>query len=421
MMRRINGPACAVIVAAVLGLGVAACGGSSSTASNAAATNNPASSASGSSGSHTPFRVLGFYPVSGSFEVSGIGELDGLKAAANVINSEGGILGHEVVIKIDDDQNVGTTAIAAAQSELASGTKYNLIIPGIAGTTMIPLASLFEHTQVPQVSPGDVSTLDQPSKYPNFFMTLNGFSANEQGVVDALKARGITKAAFISGDDPDGQDAAKFFASSAKAAGISVTASVLVPNTAVDAKPQYQQVLASNPQAVVIGAFSNAEPVILVARAALGSAVPLYLDSFAAAFPMEAALKQPAQLKGIMEEQFPYLVKGSPAESTAWFKTFLAAYTKLLPHPVLNLIAGVVSYNALMVARAAAIKAGSVDGPAMIKALGEISSASQVPDFVGDPSTGIFSATTHQLDVKPSNYGFYPAGPTLDGVLVPGS
>ena len=49
----------------------------------------------------------------------------------------------------------------------------------------------------------------------------------------------------------------------------------------------------------------------------------------------------------------------------------------------------------------------------------QVTTASQVPDFVGEPNTGIFSAKNHQLAVGPSNFGFYAAGPTVNGVLVP--
>ena len=51
-----------------------------------------------------------------------------------------------------------------------------------------------------------------------------------------------------------------------------MTASVLVPDAAVDAKPQFQQALASNPQAIVVGAYTNAAATILRQnRAALGN------------------------------------------------------------------------------------------------------------------------------------------------------
>jgi branched-chain amino acid transport system substrate-binding protein len=408
-------------------LGVAACGGSSSTSSNVAATqtstsgqtSTPTHASTSANNAGTPFRVLGFYPTSGASAVPGIEELAGLQAGAAVINAEGGILGHRVVITVNNDQNTGTTAVSQAQQVLASGTKYSLIVPGIDGADAIPVAAVLAHTPVLQVTPAAESALNQPSKYPYLFMALNNFPVNEQSVAAELKAKGITKVAFITGDDPSGQNAEQDFDVAAKSAGINVTANLLVPDTAVDAKPQLQKALASGPQALVTGAYTPAEPVILAARAQLGNTLPWYLDAFAAAFPLEIPFKQPAQMHGIVLQQFPYLVKGSAAQSTAWWQKFSAAFLKADPKPLINQISGVVSYNALMLARAAAVKANSIDGSAMAKALEQISAAGQVPDFVGDPSTGIFSATNHQLAAHPSNFGFFSAGPTLGGLLEP--
>jgi ABC-type branched-subunit amino acid transport system substrate-binding protein len=402
------------IGALLVALSLATWGAASSTAKPAHATTATAA-ASG------PFKVLGFYPESGPFALPGDEELAGLKAAATVINSNGGILGHKVVLTIKDDQDTGTVAVSEAEQVLASGAKYNLIVPGINGTDAIPLAASLAHTPVLQITPAAESVLNNPSKYPNFFMSLNNFAANEQAVAAALKAKGYTKVAFISGDDSSGQEAGQALAAAAKANGITVTASVLVPDSAVDSKAQWQQALASKPQAIVTGAYTTALGVILAGRAALGNTLPYYLDSFAGSFPLEAVYKTPAQLSNIFVEQFPYLVKGAAEQTRPWFKAFQAAYTKLIPKPVLNLIAGVVSYNALMLARAAAITAGSISGPAMIKAMSKVSTAPQVPGFVGEDSTGIFSKSNHQLGVKPQNYRFYRGGATVEGIFTPGA
>ena len=114
------------------------------------------------------------------------------------------------------------------------------------------------------------------------------------------------------------------------------------------------------------------------------------------------------------------MVKELVGARSCCYETFAAAFRKLDPKPV-NSASRLesVPYIVLMLARAAAVKANSVDGAAMSKAMAQVTTASQVPDFVGDPTTGIFSAADHQLQVKPANFGFYPAGPTVDGLLVP--
>ena len=61
-------------------------------------------------------------PKSGAFAVAGDEELDGFEAAVNVINAQGGILGHKVQLTVlDDPQDVGATAVAQAQQQLAKG------------------------------------------------------------------------------------------------------------------------------------------------------------------------------------------------------------------------------------------------------------------------------------------------------------
>lgn len=372
---------------------------------------------SASAASGLPFRVLGFFGTSGTFAVPAGEELDGLKAAASVINAQGGILHHRVVITVENDQNTGTTAVSEAQQVLASGTAYNMIVPGIDGADAIPLAAVLARTPSLQISPAAESALNQPQKYPNLFMSLNNFPANEQSVVAELKKKHITKIAFISGDDPSGINAQQALSNAARAAGITVTASVLVPDTATDAKSQLQQALASNPQAIVTGAYTGATPTIMLARAQLGSVVPFYTDAFSAALPLQLFFKTPAELGSVVVQQFPYLVDRSSQQHTSWWRAFFGAFHPLDPQPALNLIAGSTPYNALMLARAAAVKAGSIKGPAMAKALATITTAAAVPGFVGAPDTELFSARNHQMAVGQAQFAFYKGGPTVNGLL----
>ena len=422
VIRHHRGPwAVALIALLITACAAAVASANTSHGSTGAATRAGGATSASIARTSVPFKVLLFVPTSGTFAVPGQEELDGFKAAANVINRQGGLLGHKVVLTIVNDQDVGTTAVAEAQQQLASGTRYNLIIPGINGADAIPLAGVLARTNVLQITSAAEAQLDQPAKYPDLFMALNDFPANEQAIVTELQAKGISKIAYISGDDPSGQDAGAALAAAAHVAGITMTASVLVPDTAVDAKPQFQQALASDPQAIVIGAYTGAAATIVAARAALGNTLPFYGDAFFASLPLQAVLKQPGQLQGIEVEDFPFLVKGAPAQKTTWYQTFAAAFNKLDPQPVLSLNAGVVPYNVLMLARAAATKAGSISGAAIAKAMAKVTIATQVPGFVGSPTTGIFSARQHQLQVKPANFNFYRAGSTINGLLVPGS
>jgi branched-chain amino acid transport system substrate-binding protein len=398
-------PAAALVAGAVL----AGCG-SSSGSTNAAATT--------SSKAGAPFKVLVIYPRSGPFEVPGTEELNGLQSAVSVVNAGGGILGHKVQLKVVDDVDNGTTAVTVAQKELAGGASYNLIIAGLNGADSIPLAGSLAKNPTLQVSTASEDSLNDPSKYPNLFMTGTGFAANEEGMAAELKADAIKKIGIITGDDTSGQNAAAALKKAATAAGISVTSTVFVPDTAVDATPQMQKVLASHPDAIASGAYTAATPAIVKARAKLALNVPLYGDAFFSAANL-GAIAKPAELKGIKVQSFPFLVKGNAAQQTPEYTAFATAMAKLQPHPPISLIAGIVAYNALMVTRGAANKAHSIDGAALAKAMPGVSVASQVPGFVGAKTTGIFSPSQHILRVTGSNFVFVKAGPQVDGILNP--
>ncbi len=97
-----------------------------------------------------PFKVLLVVPKSGPLGfVGGIAE-NGTKAAANVINSQGGILGSKVEVKTVDDAGQGAKAVAAALQE-TSATKYNLIHCGNFGDDGLPCSAAIKGQNVLQI------------------------------------------------------------------------------------------------------------------------------------------------------------------------------------------------------------------------------------------------------------------------------
>jgi ABC-type branched-subunit amino acid transport system substrate-binding protein len=232
-----------------------------------------------------------------------------------------------------------------------------------------------------------------------------------------MKKDGITKFAIVCGNDASGQGGAKALQSSAKAHGLTVTKTVFVPDDAPDATPQVQQAVSSGPQAIAVAAYTPADGPILKARTKLNVTLPVYGDAFFADVNFSAVVT-PADLKGVVLENFPWLVKGDPATTTAGWRAFHAAFGKLEPHPPVTLAAPIVSYDAVLLARAAALRAKSVDGAALAKAMPHVSLASQVPGWIGGKK--IYLPASHVLLVEASDLKFYKAGGQVDGLLVPG-
>ena len=406
----------ALLVAA--GAVVSACG-SSSSSSTQAATTPPAgaSTATAPAAAGTPYRVLFICPLSGQLAAAGAAEKDGLMAATAMINSEGGILGHKVTVTAMDDAASGAKAASDAESALSGGTQYNMIYGGCLGQDSIPITAVLGKSATLEFGPLPGS-LVSPPKYPSLFNPGPVDNAAEVALATEMKSKGIDKFAIITGDDATGQMGAQELAAAAKTLGMTVTATEFIPDTSVDATPQMQAVLASHPQAIAANNYTPAIGPILVARSKLGSTLPLYGDAYFSAANLALVSTKPQRV-GVIEQAFPFLVRGTPAEKAPSWLAFIKYDGKYDPKPLISRYADMTTWDALMEARAAAVKAGTVSGSAVSTALGNISVTSAVPGFVGGKE--LYLPASHAWQLTPADYSYFPAGSSPGGLLTPGS
>lgn len=415
LLRRLLATAAAM---ALLGALLGACGGTSSSSTQASATSaSRGGSATSTTTTKAPYRVLFICPLSGPLAVAGAAEKDGLMAATAQINSQGGILGHRVVVTAMDDAATGTKAASDAETALSSSTPYNMVYGGCFGQDSIPIATAFGKSDTLTYGALPNNFL-APPKYPNVFNPGSLTTAPELAMATAMKAKGITKFAIITGDDATGQLGAQELTDAAKSLGMSVTATELVPDTAVDATPQMQAAIASHPQAIASNNYTPVIGPILKARTKLGSTLPLYGDAYFSAANL-ALVSTKAERAGVVEQAFPFLVRGTAAEKSPSWLAFVKYDSTYDPKPLISLYADMTTWDALMQARAAAIKAGTISGPAVSSALGEIAATSAVPGFVGGKE--LYLPSSHAWQLTPADYSYYPAGVSPGGLLTPSS
>ena len=258
--------------------------GASADASTAGSTDESSATSTASSddaASDEPFRVLFIGPLSGPLAVVGNSEVAGFEAAIDLVNADGGILGHPVELTALDDAGDGTTAISLLEEELASGTEYHLISAGAGAYDAVALAPALADVPVLQIPMAGEQVLNDPDTYPNLYVPSGGFGPQTLGIMERLEEDGISNVAVMFGENvPEG---AERLEEAADEVGIEVSASVGVPAAATDAIPQLQQAMDSDPEAIAISGFSPALVPILKARSTLGLDIPVYLDPFAGA------------------------------------------------------------------------------------------------------------------------------------------
>jgi ABC-type branched-subunit amino acid transport system substrate-binding protein len=159
-----------VAIAALASLMVVA--GCSSTAKSSSTTTSPSSS------SKPPWYIVGPLDLTGAYGQFGEYGLDGLKAEISVVNKQGGVLGHQIVLKYLDDGSNPSTAVLAAK-QLLSNTPASQILffePGSVGVTTEAVLPITTQAKVLDMTLTAVPQTDNVQTYPYNFGTYPAFT-----------------------------------------------------------------------------------------------------------------------------------------------------------------------------------------------------------------------------------------------------
>ena len=152
---------------------LSACG-SSKSKSNATAT-TAAPGAGGSTATTAkldtanPYVYLFSADLTGSLQQFSIAEELGINAAITDINANGGILGRQVVLQTQNDQNDPTTAVNLLEQRLSSGKKPDAMYPGGSSAVSLALQPVMTQNKILATDATSSDALNVPSKYPYFF------------------------------------------------------------------------------------------------------------------------------------------------------------------------------------------------------------------------------------------------------------
>ena len=250
---------------------IAAC--SSSGSGSSASTSGTSSSSSGtSSSSSSPYTIGVTIPLSGSAASFGVVASGGMNIAAAEINAAGGINGHKLVLKYEDDQLVPATA-ATDMQDLAS-SNISLVLTGGSSVVEAELPAAATHNMLlVNVAAQDDIFLTNP-RYFTFIPTNN----MELGQLASLvyTQRKLTKVAVIHSNDAYGASASAAFISGYKALGGTITDEEEHPEGTTNYSTYLLKIRASNPQGLVILSNTGEIGHIVAQSRQLGLKVPLF-------------------------------------------------------------------------------------------------------------------------------------------------
>lgn len=200
----------------VLLAATSACGGSSSS--------NNAGGSAGGSGNGAPYVIGASVSQTGKFASSGQNVLNGYQLAIDQINKSGGVLGHRLDLKVQDDQS-DAGAVGRIYTQYLGTDKVDALLSPYGSPLAGPAAQLADRYKTP-MSHSQSSSPDvfKGTKY-NVMAGLGPSYSVLAGVPAFAKANGYTKIMTVNNDLATYAQEATGVAAAAKDAGATVVAS----------------------------------------------------------------------------------------------------------------------------------------------------------------------------------------------------
>jgi branched-chain amino acid transport system substrate-binding protein len=204
-----------------------------------------------------PVKVGVIYPLTGPAAAAGSYQRAGVEIARDKFNAEGGILGRQVQLFVEDGANDPSQSVSAAE-KLVTRDKVDLMIAAWGSSpTLAVSASVTKKYGVPHVvdtaSSGKVTKLDGNRPNPWLFRISATSQMEAEGLEKVLVSKmGFTKVAFMSVNNDWGRGAAQEFSTVIKRAGGAVVAQEIMNADQTDFLTQLTKIKGADANAIIV-------------------------------------------------------------------------------------------------------------------------------------------------------------------------
>jgi branched-chain amino acid transport system substrate-binding protein len=409
----------ALLCIALVGVAVAGCGGGGSSSGDSGGSSS-ADSGGGNSGTsgNGEFTVLFIGDQSGPLKTLGTNVYNGLRAAADYLNAEGGINGEKVKVVAANDNGDPQTSVQVLIKYLASNEAPDMVWSGIESNStaaLLPVVAqrgLFSFSY--QDGPGLLGE-GSTGEFPTQFTTFPPIQVPDEVVANYMKEQGYKKAAIAMEEIAIAEGEQPTFEAALEKVGIESTTAKMSP-TATDVTPQIDELKGSGADVLYYNGVAENVGYGMSARAKLGWDVPVVGGmAFAAVDPTALASKQ--ELEGVSFVNFKVTDGADEVPALAKVEKYIAKYGGV-EGVGMNVVT--LSWDALMATANAAEQAGSSEPEAMAEALQEVKEPKSeryatMPEYS-------YTAESHEPKITPAvreAYAVMGAGPLVEGRIQP--
>ncbi|SMF51469.1 amino acid/amide ABC transporter substrate-binding protein, HAAT family [Tistlia consotensis] len=218
--------------------------------------------ASGQAFAAEPFLVGALNPVSGAGSPYGSGMQKAIAMAADEINADGGACGRQIQVVSEDTQTSPDAAVLAVK-KLIDVNKVQVVMGTWSSGVTLAVMPITTAAGLPEMNTSGapaISTEDKADLVWRFQATNGRFG---QAFAKIAKERGFKRPATMAYNNASGLGNTEGFAKAWKEDGGKVVASVVYEPKQASYRSELQQILAANPDVVVMGSYLPDTTIIL--------------------------------------------------------------------------------------------------------------------------------------------------------------
>ncbi|MGE5373071.1 MAG: ABC transporter substrate-binding protein [Solirubrobacterales bacterium] len=222
-----------------------------------------------------PIKIGAVIDISGPGASLGVPERDSIELWEEQVNKNGGINGRPVDVIILDNESDETKSVLAFK-KLVNEENVVAVAGASQSGTSIAMINSATQAQIPLVSAAASKKIIDPiGERKWIFKTAQNDSVVADKAIEYLKAKKLTKIAFLSMNNAFGDSGLVEFAALAKNAGIEIVVQEKFGATDVDFTPQLTAVKSKKPQAMVVWAIPPSAALITKQARELGINTPI--------------------------------------------------------------------------------------------------------------------------------------------------
>jgi len=258
-MRDLKRTATAALGTAALAT-LAACGGGGGSASVGDDESSPTASGESKESKQGAVNLGAVLPLTGASATIGEDQRRGIDLAVEQINENGGVLGKDLNVVVEDSQGAAASALDAAR-KLVSVDNAPVVIGEYSSGNTVPLGQFLQRQGIVHINPGssspEIADIGDMS-----FSTIGLDTIAGQFTADAVYERGYETAAFLVPNNSYGEGVLKTFKQQYEEIGGEITSEILYTEGQSDYRSELQRLAEGDPAVFVYSAYGQESAII---------------------------------------------------------------------------------------------------------------------------------------------------------------